>query len=395
MTSASGQPASPPPGAARWRLGYPLPPDADVHDELLAGPETPRPHWARFADSLARLGPQEVARRWDQARRRLGEKGVPHNVSGDPRGPDRPWELDPLPLLLAPDEWQGLEAGLAQRAQLLNLILADLYGPQRLLRDGLLPPELLWAHPGFLRPCHGVAIPLACYLHLLAVDLARAPDGRWWVLADRTQAPSGAGYALENRIVLSRALPELFRECRVQRLAGFFRALRETLRTLAPRHRENPRIVLLTPGAYNETYFEHAYLARYLGYTLVEGADLTVRDQAVFLKTLGGPEPVDVILRRLDDDFCDPLSLRTESSLGVAGLVQAVRSGAVLVANALGSGLVETPALLPFLPGLSRPLLGAPPPTPWVATWGCGQPRELEYVIAHLDELVIKPAFPG
>ena len=394
MSTASG-PAPPAAAGAGWRLEYPLPPDADVHDELLAPDGALRPQWSRFGQSLARLGPQEMARRWDQARRLLRENGVTYNVYGDPRGTDRPWELDPMPLLLPPDEWVGLEAGLAQRAQLLNLILADLYGPQRLLRDGLLPPELVWAHPGFLRPCHGIAVPDGRWLHLLAVDLARAPDGRWWALADRTQAPSGAGYALENRIVLSRALPELFRECRVQRLAGFFRALRETLRGLAPRHRENPRIALLTPGAYNETYFEHAYLARYLGYTLVEGADLTVRDQAVFLKTLGGLEPVDVILRRLDDDFCDPLALRTESSLGVAGLVQAVRAGRVAVANALGSGLVETSSLLAFLPGLCRHLLGAELAIPSVATWWCGQPRELGYVIDHLERFVIKPAFPG
>jgi uncharacterized circularly permuted ATP-grasp superfamily protein/uncharacterized alpha-E superfamily protein len=376
-------------------LGYPLPPDADVYDEMLSAPGAPRAHWRTFADSLAVLGPAELARRWEQARRQLRENGVTYNVYGDPRGTDRPWELDPLPLLLPSDEWRVLEAGLAQRARLLNLILSDLYGPQRLLRDGLLPPELVWAHPGFLRPCHGVTLPNACWLHLLAVDLARAPDGGWWVLADRAQSPSGAGYALENRIVLSRALPEPFRDCRVLRLAGFFRTVRDTMRLLAPRHRENPRIVLLTPGVYNETYFEHAYLARYLGYTLVEGADLTVRDQAVFLKTLGGLQPVDVIMRRLDDDFCDPLTLRAESSLGVPGLAQAVRAGNVAVANALGSGLVESPALLPFLPGLCRSLLDADLTLPSVATWWCGQPRELEYVIANLDELVIKPAFPG
>src|SRR5262245_35766891 len=395
MSTGSGQQAPPAAAGASWRLGYPLPPDADVHDELLASPDTPRAHWTRFTESLSQLGSQELARRWDQARRLLRENGVTYNVYGDPRGTDRPWELDPLPLLLPADEWHTLEAGLTQRAQLLNLILADLYGPQRLLRDGILPPELLWAHPSFLRPCHGVTVPDGCWLHLAGVDLARAPDGRWWALADRTQAPSGAGYALENRIVLSRALPELFRECRVLRLAGFFRALRETLRALAPRHRENPRIALLTPGAYNETYFEHAYLARYLGYTLVEGADLTMRDQAVYLKTLGGLEPVDVILRRLDDDFCDPLSLRADSSLGVAGLLQAVRAGTVAVANALGSGLVETPALLPFLPGLCRTLLGSDLAIPSVATWWCGQSRELAYVIDHLEELVVKPAFSG
>jgi len=394
MSSASGRSAPSASPGTSW-LAYALPADVDVHDELLAAPDTPRPHWARFAASLAQLGPQEMARRWEQARRLLRENGVTYNVYGDPRGADRPWELDPIPLLLAADEWRALEAGLAQRAQLLNLVLADLYGPQRLVNDGLLPAELVWAHPGFLRPCHGIAVPEAFWLHLLAVDLARAPDGCWWALADRTQTPSGAGYALENRIVLSRALPEPFRECRVQRLAGFFGALRETLRGLAPRHRENPRIVLLTPGAYNETYFEHAYLARYLGYTLVEGADLTVRGQAVYLKTLGGLQPVDVVLRRLDDDFCDPLTLRSESSLGVAGLLQAVRAGNVAVANALGSGLVETAALLPFLPGLCRHLLGEELRIPSVATWWCGQRRELEHVIASLDRLVVKPAFPG
>src|SRR5262249_50099688 len=245
MSSASGRPApsAQPGGGISW-LAYALPAEVDVHDELLAAPDTPRPHWTRFVTSLGQLGPQEMARRWEQARRLLRENGVTYNVYGDPRGADRPWELDPLPLLLAADEWRSLEAGPAQRAQLLNLVLAALYGPQRLLHDGLLPAELLWAHPGFLRPCHGVAVSDACWLHLLAVDLARAPDGVWWALADRTQAPSGAGYALENRIVLSRTLPELFRDCRVQRLAGFFGALRDTLRALAPRHRENPRVVL-------------------------------------------------------------------------------------------------------------------------------------------------------
>jgi uncharacterized circularly permuted ATP-grasp superfamily protein/uncharacterized alpha-E superfamily protein len=374
-------------------MSYPLP--AGVHDEMLAAPDVPRPHWASFVRSLGGLGPQEVARRWEQARRLIHDNGVTYNVYGDPQGMDRPWELDALPLLIGADEWREIEAALAQRALLLNLVLADLYGPQRLLRDDLLPPELVFAHPGFLRPCHGIAVPDACWLHCYAVDLARSADGRWWALADRTQAPSGAGYALENRIVLSRTLPELFRECRVQRLAGFFSALRDTLRAQAPRRRENPRIVLLTPGAYNETYFEHAYLSRYLGYTLVEGADLTVRDRAVFLKTLGGLEPVDVILRRLDDDFCDPLSLRGDSSLGVPGLLQAVRAGSVTVANALGSGLVESSALMAFLPSLCRHLLGEELALPSVATWWCGHETELEYVVEHLDELVIKPAYPA
>ncbi len=365
-----------------------------LHDEMLDVSGEPRAHWAPLVSSLAGMGPAELARRWESARRLIHENGVTYNVYGDPRGMDRPWELDPFPLVLGPEEWAGLRDALAQRARVLDSVLADVYGPQRLLRENLLPPELVFAHPGYLRPCHG-AVANEASLQLYAADLARAPDGQWWVLGDRTQAPSGAGYALENRLVLSRILPEAFRESRVERLAGFFQRLRDTLRGLAPRHRDNPRVALLTPGPYNETYFEHAYLARYLGFTLVEGGDLTVRDRAVFLKTLGGLEPVDVILRRVDDGFCDPLSLRSDSSLGVAGLVHAVRAGNVAVANALGSGLAESPALLAFLPSLCQALLGEELALPSVATWWCGQPEALAYVESHLDELVVKPAFPG
>ncbi len=368
---------------------------AGHHDEMLGDGATPRAHWQPLVRSLAALGPTELGRRWEQARRLIHENGVTYNVYGDPRGLDRPWELDAFPLVLAREEWAGLRVALAQRARLLNAVLLDLYGPQRLLREGLVPAEVVFAHPGFLRPCHGAAVPDDVFLHLYSADLARSPDGRWWALADRTQAPSGMGYALENRIVLSRALPEAFRESRVERLAGFFARLRDTLRRLAPSRRDNPRIALLTPGPYNETYFEHAYLARYLGFTLVEGADLTVRDRALYLKTLGGLERVDALLRRVDDVFCDPLSLRSDSSLGVAGLVQAARAGNLLVANALGSGLVESPALLAFLPGLCRPLLGEELALPSVATWWCGHDEALAYVVAHLDELVVKPAFPG
>ena len=254
---------------------------------------------------LDRLGVEELTQRWEQARRLIHENGVTYNVYGDPQGMHRPWELDAVPLVIASEEWERLAAALVQRVQVLNALLTDVYGPHKLLSAGLLPPALVFAHPGFLRPCHNVRVPQDCYLHLYAADLARAPDGQWWVLADRTQSPSGAGYALENRLVLSRTLSDVFSEGQVQRLALFFDALRKTLMSLAPYHRDNPRIVLLTPGPYNATYFEHAYLARYLGYTLVEGGDLTVRDTRVFLKTLAGLEPVDVIVRRQDDAFCD------------------------------------------------------------------------------------------
>lgn len=377
---------------AEPRLAYA--PAADVWDEMLAAPGQPRPHWAPVVRWLRVQGRTEMARRWEQGRRLIHENGVTYNVYGDPRGMHRPWELDAVPLVVSSGEWSRLERALAQRAHVLNLVLTDLYGEQRLVRDGLLPAELVYANPAFLRPCHGVALPGDVALHVYAADLARAADGRFWVIADRTQAPSGAGYALENRIVVSRTLPEVFRECRVQRLAAFFGTLRDGLRGLALRHRENPRIVLLTPGPYNETYFEHAYLARYLGFTLVEGADLTVRDSVVYLKTLGGLEPVDVILRRMDDAFCDPLSLRTDSSLGVAGLMQAVRARNVVVANSLGSGVVETAALMAFLPSLCKHLLDEELAMPSVATWWCGHEDALDYVVEHLESLVIKPAFP-
>jgi uncharacterized circularly permuted ATP-grasp superfamily protein/uncharacterized alpha-E superfamily protein len=363
-----------------------------VYDEMSFAAGGLRPNWDHFISEISALGADAMGRRWKTARQRIRENGVTYNIYGDPQGMHRPWSLDAIPLLIPPDEWKTLEAGLIQRAHLLNSILGDLYGPQRLLREGHLPPSAIFANPGFWRPCHGVKVRNGTYLHLLAVDLARSPNGDWWVLSDRTQTPSGAGYALENRIVLSETFPDLFREFNVERLAAFFRNFRDNLISLAPSGSANPRVVLLTPGPLNETYFEHSYLARYLNFSLAEGPDLTVRDSKVFLKTLEGLKPVDVILRRVDDDFCDPIELRGDSFLGVAGLVEAVRAGNVAVANALGSGVIETPALMPFLPGLARHLLGEPLKLPSVATWWCGQVKPREYVRENIDRLVIKPA---
>jgi uncharacterized circularly permuted ATP-grasp superfamily protein/uncharacterized alpha-E superfamily protein len=375
-------------------LGARYPFTDGVYDELLAAPGERRSHWEPFLRALERLGPAEVQARGETARRFLRENGVTYNVYGDAKGFERTWELDALPLLIPPDEWARIESGLLQRTHLLSRILADLYGPQRLLHEHRIPPALVFANPSFLRPCRGLRPAGDLPLLLHAVDLMRSPDGQWWAMADRTQAPSGTGYALVNRIALSRAFPDEFRDCRVQRLASFFQIERDTLRTLAPLHRDNPNVVLLTPGAYNETYFEHAYLARYLGLPLVEGGDLTVRDRRVFIKTIEGLQPVDVILRRVDDTFCDPLELRADSFLGVPGLVEAVRAGNVAVANPLGSGVVETPALLAFLPGLSRHLLGEELKLPSVATWWCGQPLERQHVADNLRQFIVKRAFP-
>jgi uncharacterized circularly permuted ATP-grasp superfamily protein/uncharacterized alpha-E superfamily protein len=364
-----------------------------AYDELSADGVTPRPHWTHLMESLRAVGPEELGRRWSRAERRIRENGITYNIYSDSLGANRPWKIDIVPLLIPAEEWRYIEAGIVQRAQLLSLVLEDLYGLQNLVADGHFPAALLYANPAFLRPLVGVRVPAHSYLHMLAVDLARSPDGQWWVLADRTQAPSGSGYALENRTIVSDVLPDLFRTSNVLRLAPFFRAQREALTNLAQCN--NPRIVLLTPGPHNETYFEHSYIARYLGFALVEGADLTVRDRCVYLKTVDGLEQVDVILRRVDDSFCDPLELRSESLLGVPGLVDAIVAGNVKVANALGSGLIETAAVMPFLPGLARNLLGEKLKLPSVATWWCGQEYALDWVLNHLDSVVVKPAFPS
>jgi uncharacterized circularly permuted ATP-grasp superfamily protein/uncharacterized alpha-E superfamily protein len=366
--------------------------DPSVYNELAPDGVTPRPHWAPFVESLHEIGSEELARRWERAERRIRENGVTYNIYTDPLGKNRPWAMDPLPLLIPADEWRFIEAGIVQRAELLNRLLQDFYGERRLISGGDLPAALLFANPAFLRPLAGVRVPPSSGLHLLAVDLARAPDGHWWVLAHRTQAPSGTGYALENRTIVSDVLPEVFRTSNVRRLAAFFRAQREALVGLGTT--DSPHVVILTPGPFNETYFEHSYLARYLGFPLVAGADLTVRDRKVFLKTVQGLRRVDVILRRVDDSFCDPLELRGESFLGVAGLVDVVNAGNVAIANGLGSGAVETATLMPFLPGLARKLLGEPLRLPSVATWWCGQEHALQWVLEHLNQVVVKPAFP-
>ncbi len=361
---------------------------------MLDAGRVPREHWHTMFEQLSTAPAELMRERLQAVQRQVSENGITYNVYADSQGADRPWDLDVLPLILPHEEWRTIERAVIQRAALLNRILLDVYGSQYLLQQGLLPPALVHGHAGFLRPAHGVSAQGNTMLHLYAADLARSPDGRWWVVADRTQAPSGAGYALENRLIISRVFPDLFRDLKVQHLAGFFAALRDSIAHWAPHDDEAPLVVLLTPGPYNETYFEHAYLARYLGFPLVEGHDLTVRSGCVWLKTLSGLQRVHAIVRRLDDDSCDPLELRGDSTLGVAGLAEAARRGNVLLANALGSNLLESGALLGFLPALSRSLLGEDLQMPSVGTWWCGESAALEEAIGRLDSLVIKPAFP-
>ncbi len=347
-------------------------------------------HWETFFESYARLGGEEMKNRNNDTLRLLRENGVTYNIYGDPNGLNRPWKLDNIPFLINQENWTSIETGLSQRARLLNLILEDIYGERNLVKQGILPMELIYGHSGFLRPCSGIRQPGKQQLIVYAADIAKSADGRIWVVNDRTQAPSGSGYALENRTTMTRVIPELFNGLQVRHLSPYFTALRNGLNEVAPRQNLNPRIVILTPGSKNETYFEHSYLSSYLGFTLVQGNDLIVKNNFVWLKTMGGLERVDVILRRVDDIYCDPLELKADSQLGIPGLLQCVRSGNVSIANPLGSSILENPGLMPFLQQIARYFLSEDLILPTIATWWCGQPKELQYVLDNLPNLVIK-----
>ncbi|TAL23061.1 MAG: hypothetical protein EPO01_07890 [Aquabacterium sp.] len=373
------------------------PPAAEGHyDELRDAQGGMREPWQRFFCQIGPAGLADLDRREALLARQIHEDGVTYNVYSDPGGAARSWPLELLPMLIEPQDWRQIEAGVQQRAQLLNTVLADIYGEQSLLRDSLLPPSLVLGHPGYVRSLHGHRPTGDVYLHIVAFDLARGPDGRFWVMDQRTQAPSGLGYALENRMISSRLFPQAFRELNVQHLASGYRRLLDTLQVLAAPAAggELPRLALLTPGPYNETYFEHAYLARYLGLPLVEGGDLTVRDECLYLKTVNGLERVHGLLRRLDDDYCDPLELRPDSALGVPGLLQAVRAGNVVMANALGTGFLESPAVQGFLPGIAQHWLGQDLLLPSLPTWWCGEAAAWESVAAELQGKVVASTFP-
>ena len=351
------------------------------------------PAWTTFFNFIGTDGFADLNHRTTNLRRQIKDNGVTYNVYADGNGPQRPWSLDLFPLIISPSDWAGIESGIKQRTRLLNSIMADVYGPQNLLKQGLLPAALVQGHPGYLRAMQGVQPAGGMFLHIAAFDMARGPDGAWWVMSQRTQAPSGLGYLLENRLSISMMFPEAFRGMGVARLADSYEALIDGMKALSPV--ADSRIVLLTPGPYNETYFEHAYLARYLGLTLVEGSDLLVRHEKLYLKTLQGLEPVHGILKRMDDEFLDPLELRADSTLGVPGLLQVIRAGNVQVANAPGSAFLESSAMLGFLPALSKYLLGETLSLPSLSTWWCGEQAVMQDMLPQLKNCVIKPTYPA
>jgi uncharacterized circularly permuted ATP-grasp superfamily protein/uncharacterized alpha-E superfamily protein len=346
-----------------------------------------------MAEVLGELTHGQLRQRHDQVRQLVRDHGVTYAVPTPGHPDERAWHLDALPVLVAPAEFETLRKGVAERAHLMARVLADLYGLQELLRQGHLPARLVLANPNFLRPCH--ALPSSNQLILYAADVVRTKTGGWCVLRDRTQAPTGAGYALENRLVVSQVFAEPFRANNTLRLASFFRTLRETLAALAPRPREQPHIVVQSSGAASPTYFEQAFLAQYLGYPLVEGGDLTVRECRMFLKTLGGLSPVDVVFRQIEDDYCDPLELRPDSQLGSPGMVEAIRSGHVVVSSGLGSGLAQSPAFLPFLPSIAREFFGEGLSLDQAPAFWCGDPGALAHVLDRIDALVFRPAWPA
>ncbi len=352
----------------------------------MSGDGSVRAHWAGLATAYRSLGMDELLRRRDEIALLLEQDGVTYNVAAA----HRPWELDAVPLVISNDEWAALERGVAQRSQLLDAILQDLYGRRRILERRSVPAELVLGDPAFLRVCDGVFLPSRHQLGVYAADLTKSSDGQWLTMGNRTQAPSGAGYAIQNRNVLSKVFPTIFRNAEAMRLAPFTRTLRATLQAAAPAGVDNPSIVVLTPGPLSETAFEHAFMATQLGYPLVEGSDLVNRDGRIWLRTVNELMPVDVILRRVDAWFCDPLELLPESTLGVPGLVDATRAGTVSVVNPLGSGVLENAALSVFLPELARNLLGEELLLPSVETWWCGDPSSLSHVTNNLESTVIR-----
>lgn len=365
------------------------------YDEVVNRDGDLNPHWSILFAALERLGMKELGLRNQELIRKLQENGVTYSVYESIDGLNRPWQLDPIPFLIHQKEWREIARGLQQRAELMDMILKDLYGARNLIKNKIIPAELVFDNTGFIRACHDIKLPGSHQLVKYAIDMARGPDGRMWVLDNRTQAPSGSGYALENRTVMSKILPDLAESLFVRRVSPFFSSTQSTIARTFGKGKEDLTIVYLTPGPNNETYFEHAYLASYLGYILAQGEDLLVRDGFVWLKSIEGLRKVDIILRRIDDHWCDPLELRADSKLGVPGLLQAMRTGKVAVINPPGAGLLENNVFMSFMQNTCRHLLGQDLILPSVATWWCGQPKELQYVVENIETLIIKKANRG
>ncbi|WP_405604978.1 circularly permuted type 2 ATP-grasp protein [Polaribacter sp. Asnod1-A03] len=365
--------------------------DFEDYDEVLKSDMTINPNWEKLLNNFSTIGQEELKDKQKQIDWLLAENGVTYNVYNDPKGLNRPWNLNIIPFIIEQKEWVSIEKGLKQRAELLNLILDDIYGKRELIKNKIIPPEVVYAHRGFLRNCDQIQYNTSKNLLIHSADLARGPDGRMWVVNDRTEAPSGMGYSLENRFSIRRSAPDLSRNIHVEQPFSFFKDYHQLLIDSAPVKKDNTTIVILTPGPHNETYFEHAYLSSYLGYPLVKGNDLVVRNNKVYIKTLKELIQVDVILRRVDGAYTDPLELKGNSFLGVAGLLNAVRKKNVSIINPIGSGVLENPGLIPFMNSICKYFFKEDLILPQIASWWCGQEKERNFVLENLTKFVVKP----
>ncbi|WP_172827704.1 circularly permuted type 2 ATP-grasp protein, partial [Mycobacterium colombiense] len=365
---------------------------ASGYDEFVDQDGNVRPAWAELADAIAERGRAGLDRLRSVVRDLIDNDGITYtDVEPGGRGQEpRPWQLDTLPIVLSAADWEVLEAGLLQRSRVLDAVLADLYGPRSLLTEGVLPPELVFGHPGYVRAANGIEIPGRHQLFMHACDVSRRPDGTFVVNGDRTQAPSGAGYALADRRVVAHSIPELYERIAPRPTTPFAQALRLALIDAAPDDAQDPVVVVLSPGIYSETAFDQAYLATLLGFPMVESADLVVRDGMLWMRSLGTLKRVDVVLRRVDADYTDPLDLRADSRLGVAGLVEAQHRGTVTVVNTLGSGILENPGLLRFLPAMAEHLLSETLQLPTAQVYWGGIFGERSHLLANLSSLLVK-----
>ena len=367
------------------------------YDELRSGDGRLRRLWQEFSDLTGDEALASFAEHDKAIQKAIRHHAISYNVYQDQTSVSRQWSLNPIPFLISESDWRHIAQSLAQRARLLNEILIDVYGQQRLLKEGLLPSAVLHAHPGYLRSMYGIKPLSDLFLPIVAFDIARGPDGQWWVVSQRCQSPSGLGYMLENRHLIAKLFPQAFKGMGIRHLAASYRQLVLDLARLAMplAQGEPPRLVLLTSGPWSETYFEHAYLAAYLGLPLVQGADLIAQGEKLYLKTLHGLQRVHGLVRRIDDAFLDPLELRSDSTLGVPGLLQVLRGQGVLIANAPGSGFLESPAIQGFLPAIAESMLGERLYMPSLHSWWCGEPAALDAIAPLLRTQVIKPSYAG
>lgn len=359
-------------------------------DEMFDTQCNVRPHWNEIKNGLDNAGIKQLEQKQTEIDWRLEDNGVTYNIYNDPEGNNRRWNLDPIPLVLTSTEWEEISKGLKQRAKLLNLIFKDLYTEQRLIKEGIVPAEIIFAHKSFIPEVFNFENKDYYSMRFYATDISRGPDGKFWVINDRTQSPSGLGYAIENRLTMNSISNDLYPNIEILKMAKFIEGFKDMLKSLSSSNHENPLIALLTPGPLNETYFEHSYISSFLDLTLVQGEDLLVKNNQLWLKNLNGLRKVDTLIRRVDSQYCDPLELKNNSQLGVAGLVNVIRKDNLSMINPIGVGILENIGLNPFMKNIAKFLLNEELILPQIATWWCGQEKELDFVLENIKNLIIK-----